>query len=123
MRVENLEGMALDYWVARADEQEIKHAGKSMWIVNNGFSAYIGGDHVPHYAPSTNWAQAGVIIEREKLELTPLYDMRNRFVYWTSQPSGAGHLSMEDESPLVAAMRGYVASKFGFNVPDELEPA
>jgi hypothetical protein len=69
--------------------------------------------HNEPYMPSVDWAQGGPIIEREKIQL------------WVGQQWNA---SMESNSinpsefesgqtPLIAAMRCYVASKLG----DEVE--
>lgn len=66
------------------------------------------------YSPSTDWADGGPIIERERIRLDP----RGVWV--------AGHDSSNDEytgpTPLIAAMRCFVASKLGdeVDVPDEL---
>ena len=66
---------------------------------------------------STDWAQGGPIIEREKIAVDPDADdgqwaasTRDAPCYWTGHP------------PLIAAMRCYVASKMGdeVEVPEEL---
>jgi hypothetical protein len=67
------------------------------------------------YKPSEDWAQGGSIIERERIRLDP----RGVWV--------AGHDSSNDEylgaTPLIAAMRCYVASKLGeeVEIPEELK--
>lgn len=68
-----------------------------------------------HYSPSTDWAQGGPIIEREKITLE-----------WTGENWCAYIRHDEEEefgtTPLIAAMRCYVASKMGdeIEVPEEL---
>jgi hypothetical protein len=57
------------------------------------------------YSPSTNWVQAGVIIEREGLTIT---HQQNR---WAAQTDD--DLFAFGPTPLIAAMRCYVASKQG----------
>ena len=67
------------------------------------------------YEPSSNWADGGPIIERENIELRPLCPGTWRAIdmmgYWWNGPT-----------PLIAAMRCYVASKLGdeVDVPEEL---
>lgn len=61
------------------------------------------------YSPSTDWAQGGPIIEREEISVTAPMDGPEG---WKASPPGAGR-SMRGTTPLIAAMRAYVASKFG----------
>jgi hypothetical protein len=72
------------------------------------------------FNPSTNWAQAGSIIEREGIGIAP-----QEFVY-----SGEISLAMlfngsnesQGPTPLVAAMRAYVTECIGdeIDIPTEL---
>ncbi len=65
---------------------------------------------------STDWAQGGPIIEREGVEIKPTY------AGWTAF---LGHvLFANGPTPLIAAMRCYVASKLGddIDIPEELTP-
>jgi hypothetical protein len=67
---------------------------------------------------STDWAHGGPIIEREKINLgSVLCDGRE---FWTATMYLA---ESEGPTPLVAAMRCYVASKLGDDVeiPEELK--
>ena len=73
---------------------------------------------VPFY--STNWAHGGgQIIEREKIDVMWCGD---RWCAYTMTPDGQSQLITEGETPLIAAMRGYVASKLGdeVEVPDDV---
>jgi len=73
------------------------------------------------FSPSDDWAQGGPIIEREKIDLHHQRhgDLSVGWVAtwdsWESEHTGP--------TPLVAAMRCYVASKLGDEVelPEELE--
>ena len=67
------------------------------------------------YAPSTDWAQGGLIIEREGISV--YFENGDWYAKAQSKP-----VTYYDSSPLVAAMRSYVASKLGdeVEVPDEL---
>lgn len=107
MKVAELEGALLDYWVARAEGLEIDRAFEKG--LHPHLYVFVDGDLVD-FAPSSNWAQGGPIIDREGLELRR--DEPNRWNAMGSGCYGDGH------SPLIAAMRAYVASKFGEEVPD-----
>ena len=82
------------------------------------------GDWLPDY--STDWAAGGTIIEREgisiKENLPSMPDNR-----WNAFPSrsakGAGGKWGAGPTPLIAAMRCYVASKLGdeVEIPEELK--
>ena len=70
--------------------------------------------NIEGFTPSTNWAQGGPIIEREKVTIE-----------WTGE-DWMGYIRHDEEffgpTPLIAAMRCYVASKLGdeVDVPEEL---
>jgi hypothetical protein len=66
---------------------------------------------------STDWAQGGPIIERENMEITRLADDRG----WKSTNYDQT-IKAYGPTPLIAAMRCYVASKLGDEVelPEEL---
>lgn len=69
-----------------------------------------------YYHYSTNWAQGGPIIERESIALLPSGDWGavKNLAFLTPTHHGS--------TPLIAAMRCYVASKLGdeVDVPNEL---
>ncbi len=69
---------------------------------------------------STDWSLAGPIIERERISIRQ----------WTNVPIVHAYMPQDDApwasdgtSPLIAAMRCYVASKLGdeINIPEELK--
>ena len=62
------------------------------------------------YSPPTNWAQGGPIIERERIDVLYEHDLR-----WIAVPQKG--IESYGPTPLIAAMRCYVASKLG----DEVE--
>ena len=109
--VESLEGAALDWAVARCE-------GVDDYIVNESFMTRWTDDECEggvDYHYSTDWAQGGPIIEREKMTLE-----------WTGEDWMA-YIRHDEEyfgpTPLIAAMRCYVASVLGdeVEVPNELE--
>jgi hypothetical protein len=96
MKTADLEGAALDWAVAKCEDRQ----GKGL-------------DWVPP-ACSTDWVQGGPIIEREKI--TPQYMDRGYWRAWTEVGEKAHKLAY-GPTPLIAAMRCYVASRLG----DEVE--
>jgi hypothetical protein len=80
------------------------------------------------YEPSADWAQGGPLIEQEGIELSALLGVGNRkpFRGWFAGRSvdSMDLYSHEAEgpTPLIAAMRCFVASKLGSEVeiPEEL---
>jgi len=73
---------------------------------------------VPEFSPSINWAQGGPIIEREMIELGMYGDQWRAVMHLESES-----IYQDGSTPLIAAMRCYVASKLGDEVelPEELE--
>jgi hypothetical protein len=77
------------------------------------------------YTPTISWAQGGPIIEREQLEVSPRYWNVEGW-HWVAYVLGANNIDDNFEqrgsTPLIAAMRCYVASKLGdeIEIPDEL---
>jgi hypothetical protein len=123
MRVEQLIGANLDYWVARAEglEARIVRISHDAEAWNQCVAAGRLGDY--QYTPSTTWRHGGPIIDRERMN----------FATFGTGPAGEsgqppivaipqeGRRAMEGPTHLVAAMRAHVASKFGDEVPDEVE--
>jgi hypothetical protein len=113
IKTNELTGAALDWAVAKCEGHNvfIKHAPvQVMYTPERKRSWYI-------YTPSTNWAQGGPIIEREKI--TVRFWEGEDYVHaykWNHE----GWL--EGPTPLTAAMRCYVASKLGddIDLPKEL---
>ena len=68
------------------------------------------------YTPSTNWSQGGPIIEREGIELL----CETLGFRWVAMPQKGPE--WRGPTPLIAAMRCYVASKLGdeVEIPKEL---
>ncbi len=92
-----LQGAALDWAVARCEVD----------------AEFIGEIDDPHFY-STDWAQGGPIIEREQIALYLGGDDE-----WMADD---GWKRATGPTPLVAAMRGYVAMKLGdeVEIPEEL---
>ena len=79
------------------------------------------------YNPSTDWSQGGPIIEREGISLTSY--LAEEDPYWIGSVecqyknfNATAYYEEYGPTPLIAAMRCYVASKLGdeVDVPEEL---
>lgn len=105
IKTAELAGAALDWAVAECE-------GK-----NNVLPAI---DHWNrrHFTPSTDWSQGGPIIEREHIGID--WAGWNTWEAWDDKTMPAPRYT--GPTPLIAAMRCYVASKLGdeVEVPDEL---
>ncbi len=128
VKTSELTGAALDWAVAKCAGHQIHHNALLDGRQAQGF--YIAGlfqdpnvwlEFPKHYKPSERWAQGGPIIEREQIAVVPLAEG------WEAQfePGCLGIERMcvsSGPTPLIAAMRCYVASKLGdeVEIPDEL---
>ncbi len=110
MKTSELTGAALDWAVAR-----IELTGHDDYT--NVLMVTVGDDNDWKYSPSTDWAQGGPIIEREKIELEWGGNGGNED-WWACIHADKDH---SGETPLIAAMRCYVASKLGdeVEIPEE----
>ena len=79
-------------------------------------TAYQGAVQCQQYHPSRDWLEGGLIISRERMYIEP------HGVHWTARLHYESQ-SHHGETPLIAAMRCYVASKLGeeVDIPDELK--
>ena len=100
--VASLEGAALDWVVAKCE------LGEAINEIDD-----------PHFY-SSDWAQGGPIIEREGINLRALSGALWEAETWSAE---GGQYLLDGPTPLIAAMRCYVASKLGdqVEVPNELE--
>ena len=116
MKTSELTGHALDWAVAMCEG--IDHDTAAMNIM-------FGDDNDWFLAFSTDWAQGGPIIEREKVALdAEMGDVWRAKMEYTNDDSLRPQWSEEDgPTPLIAAMRCYVASKLGdeVDVPELLQ--
>lgn len=115
MNTKDLTDAALDYAVAVC----LGHKD----IVTH-YVAYIrirdAAGHSLTFCPSTHWAHGGPIIEREEVFLSPRVEGNWSAAIYTAD--GFCHL-YEGDTPLIAAMRCYVASRLGdeVTIPEELQ--
>ena len=120
----NLQDKALDLAVAYAMGYGLDASDPGdVWLTQDGISVF----PLANYKPSTNWGFGGGIIEREAIHLlcneartewtaSVAYspERGRRLVGWRKLANGP--------TPLIAAMRCYVASKLGgiVDIPAEL---
>ena len=113
VKTNELTGAALDWAVAKCEGIELTNGCYNRLLVDGRMSR--GQEMLAPYNPSTDWAQGGPIIEREKTTLE-----------WTGE-DWMGYIRHDEEffgpTPLIAAMRCYVASKLGdeVEIPEELK--
>ena len=107
MKTSELNGAALDWAVAKAD-------GWEPMMDEDGLYFYDFMEE-KNWRPSTDWAQGGPIIEREGIALKRIIDGWRATRDWI-------RYDFIGPTPLIAAMRCYVASKLGDEVelPKEL---
>jgi hypothetical protein len=116
-----LTGAQLDYWVAKAEDEF------AAFITDGACHCAVDDEHTFRFAPSTDWERGGPIIEREGIAVwrgegewcathpstvESAYSGRHGYIDVDRFDSAAG------ATPLIAAMRAYVASKFGEDTPE-----
>jgi hypothetical protein len=113
MQVADLSGKQLDYWVAQAEGIEVKYtAAMEQWRV-------MGESTEIWWEPHRNWAQAGPIIEREGIGFFRAESPGPEYgdeVWVASDAHDA--FTCRGETPLIAAMRAFIATRFGAEVSD-----
>jgi hypothetical protein len=112
MKTAELTGAALNWAVAKCE-------GASA----DRLESYIDGMREANDGNySTNWAQGGPIIEREGIGLDQYADYPRWQAFTPAPEQPSGHCVCLGPTPLIAAMRCYVASKLGdtVEVPAEL---
>jgi len=122
MKTSELTGQALDWAVAKCEGYTGLHkiAGRMPHEPQLGIlppRKEYGVMDLWELSYSTDWAQGGPIIEREKLDLFCSGNV------WDSSTGDRGNNSIQSgTTPLIAAMRCYVASKLGdeVDIPTEL---
>ena len=92
---------------------------KPVTIGSSTIMALNENDVPDFYNPSANWAHGGPIIEREMIEIGAHEPNEIEWVardYWKEY-------QMTGPTPLIAAMRCYIASKMGYEIeiPKELK--
>lgn len=119
IKVQDASGIMLDWLVCNFDTS--KKDMKLFWSGYCDFGMY-------HY--SSEWEQGGPIIEREGIQILCNLTADDAARFKDAQPSWIAcdkrksHIQFYGTTPLIAAMRCYVAGKLGdeVDVPDEFNP-
>ncbi|WP_186140065.1 phage protein NinX family protein [Burkholderia gladioli] len=116
-------GAHLDYWVCKAEGLDVIVAMRENCGDTEPSCLEVNGRGIPRlcHSPSASWSQGGPIIDRvqfgifERVEggwgagiYRPQAGMRDLCIAYQT-----------GDTVLIAAMRAYVESKFGHEVPDE----
>ena len=115
IQTSDLTGPALDWAVCEAEK-----LGGRRYLRDGKMYDPLCEEYLDY---STNWSLAGPIIEREWLDITPWPNESDEDYRWQCIQHDTPNLSMQSgPTPLIAAMRCFVASKLGaeIEVPDEL---
>lgn len=124
IKTSELTGAALDWAVAKCEKHEIDSLmGGAVWY---WLKCSLTGELevVELFRPSADWAQGGPIIEREHIDLSWQSAGQAGWMAYGDDQTDAGIPIYEGNgpTPLIAAMRCYVASNLDdeVEVPDEL---
>ena len=112
IKVSEITSLQLDWIVT--DLEGVKTYGIKDWLEQR--------PHTTGQRWSKHWAQGGPIIERERIELK-VYLRADLVTQWRAVAFTSGTVPMYGDTPLIAAMRCYVASKLGdeVEIPEELK--
>ena len=128
-----LTGIPLRYAVAIAEGgKNFRYKRcRTYWIAIDGEDRALSAGETQSFTPDITWAHGGPIIERELYELLRCQQGSTGQsglpgpVYWEASKGfddDPDYVIQTGDTPLIAAMRCYVASKLGdeVEVPDEL---
>lgn len=117
-------GPALDWAVAKCESEVLSQSSLVFQIKEHGC---LQRPHMGNWKPSSLWAQGGPIIEREGIDVitekgTPESWFASVSRYQNGKRLYGWRIHQYGPTPLVAAMRCYVASKLGdiVEVPEVL---
>ncbi|KAA0999511.1 DUF2591 domain-containing protein [Paraburkholderia panacisoli] len=121
MNIADLDGVALDYWVARSLHDFVRE----IYFTDSGETVSIRGNDRGRpwdgrFTPAISWEAAAVVLERtQRLEVRERTDAGT--TYCVAEFQG-GHRTVEGrgDSLRVALLRAFVASRFGDSVGDVL---
>ena len=126
MKTAELTGAAIDWAVAKCEGHTPRYQRHFVTLDAPRYCA--DWDTAEEYSPSTDWSQGGPIIEREEicikrqLPCSAGYEW-NAWIWTKHIAKGGSSAGGSGPTPLIAAMRCYVASKLGdeVDVPEELK--
>lgn len=113
IKVSEASGSVLDYMVAKCEEVAVRWSAAHEQLL-------LVGHHYAVWQPHKNWSQGGPIIEREIVSIDKEEGGKRWAAFaWRSDRDLQKAIG---PTPLIAAMRCYLASKLGneVEVPEEL---
>jgi len=113
MKTSEMTGAALDWAVAKCELLRGEVYTLAIDTDIDGTKRVNYGGMYPEW--STDWSEGGAIIERERINLEPFSNINGE--QWSADGE------WDSPTPLIAAMRCYVASKLGdeVEIPEELK--
>ncbi|MCP3017519.1 phage protein NinX family protein [Cupriavidus basilensis] len=122
MKVTDLEGALLNYWVARAEGLRCEiRPRKGVAHAYIFIDTAVHADYPRIYRPSEDWSDGGPILDL-RMQVCGVLNRDNHAPESSRYRCAMGnypHARMyQGHTILVAAMRAYVASKFGHEVPE-----
>lgn len=120
MRVSEISGALLDYWVGRSvglgEIDGLRIAFGKCWCAEiNDADQFIQDQF---YTPSTDWNEGGFIIQNARIAICFEDDKWHAELVHSALEDGRQLSFACGETPLIAAMRAYVCSRFGEEVPE-----
>jgi hypothetical protein len=119
VKVAELEGALLDYWVALAGKWPRPRIDDGLcWIDVPACDGDPGGALDAAFSPSADWEVAGPIIEREHIMVDPPGGAHGTQNEWAASVLKSSGPLQWGSTALEAAMRAFVAARFGEEVED-----
>ena len=126
MKTSELQEEALDWAVAKCKDLQVWKS-RGGWLVFESYDCPefrndSDDSNWQRFCPTYDWSQGGPIIEQEWLDVTPWPNESDEDLRWQCKQHDSIDCVAFGPTPLIAAMRCYVASKLGdeVEVPDEL---
>ncbi len=124
MKTSELTGAALNWAVAKCEDLTCEVFNGNIFLKPE--HAVRSGNAMRIWHPSISWTQGGPIIEREditwSMNMAPEHGDSTRYCAFSYRYGSSK--ATNGPTPLIAAMRCFVASKLGehIDIPEELTP-
>lgn len=123
IKTKTLSGIALDWLVAKCEGKVEQGVYGTPELSESGLHLHYCDVLLSHpYSPSTDWAEGGPLIQRERMEVMPCMDVLVE-KWIASHCLRQSKWSQEcGPTPLIAVMRAFCCSKLGdeVDIPEEL---
>jgi hypothetical protein len=118
-----LVGAALDWAAAKCKALPVAlHSTGAIYLIDTPWANKSRIKWLAEFSPTRHWAQGGPIIEREGISIE--FDKAGFKDSWVAYKLGVPYEDNPESgpTPLIAAMRCFVASKLGdeIDIPEEL---